>query len=305
MIERQSACDRTVLIASSRTRRAFLAATASLLAAATANAVPAETDHPPAIQSPIRWLAFYGPTADEATLAAYDIVVLDPAFQGSIRTIAVTGTRVCGYISLGEIRDSDPFRMYLAPEALLTENPDWPGTHRVDIRHPSWRTVVLDHQIPHIVSLGFTGLMFDTLDTPPYLEELDPVRYHGMRAAAIDLVRAIRTHWPNLMLIINRGYALLPDVVQHVDAIIAESFMTSPDHQSGGFVWHDRQLLDLQLTLLTPAAVRRPALPILSLDYWDPSDSKTIAEIYRRERDLGHHPYVATRSLDRIVPEER
>jgi hypothetical protein len=63
--------------------------------------------------------------------------------------------------------------------------------------------------------------------------------------------------------------------------------------------------VERQLTLLNPAVSRRPPLPILSLDYWDPDDTGTIAEIYRRERELGHHPYVATRSLDQIVPEER
>ena len=146
--------------------------------------------------------------------------------------------------------------------------------------------------------------MFDTLDTPPYLELLDPARYHGMREAAIGLVDSIRARWPEMMLIMNRGYALLPDVIQKVDAVIAESLMTSPDRQTGGFAWVDSRQVELQLKLLYPAVCRRPPLPILSLDYWDPNDARTIAEIYRRERLLGHHPYVATRLLDQIVPEE-
>jgi hypothetical protein len=28
-----------------------------------------------------------------------------------------------------------------------------------------------------------------------------------------------------------------------------------------------------------------------------------MTEIYSRQRQLGHHPYVATRVLDRIIPE--
>ena len=189
--------------------------------------------------------------------------------------------------------------------ALVSENPDWPGTYRVDVRHPSWRSLVLDRRIPSLVSQGFSGLMFDTLDTPPYLELLDPDRYHGMRDAAIGLVEAIRARWPEMMLIMNRGYALLPHVVQKIDAVIAESLITSPDGQTGGFAWVEPKHVELQLTQLNPATRRSPSLPILSLDYWDPSDTGTIAEIYRRERELGHHPYVATRSLDRIVPEQR
>jgi len=59
------------------------------------------------------------------------------------------------------------------------------------------------------------------------------------------------------------------------------------------------------MALLAPALHSEVPLPILSLDYWNPEDTKTIAEIYRRERELGHHPYVGTRMLDRIVPEPR
>ena len=292
-------------MASGQTRRAFLAATAGLLSAATGKSNSSEASVFSTPGKSIRWLAFYGVTAEESVLATYDIVVLDPAFQGSITLVAGAGARVCGYISLGEIRTSDPFLALLDRAALLPENPDWPGTRRVDIRHPSWRSLVLDRMIPSLASQGFTGLMCDTLDTPPYLEQLDPARYHGMREAAIGLVDSIRARWPEMMLIVNRGYALLPDVVQKVDAVIAESLMTSPDRQTGGFSWVDSQQVELQLTLLNPAALRQPPLPILSLDYWDPNDARTITEIYRRERELGHHPYVATRSLDQIVPEER
>jgi len=248
---------------------------------------------------------FYGMTAEESILATYDIVVLDPGFQGSISRLADAGTPVCGYLSLGEIRTSDPFLTFVDPAALLPENPDWPGTRRVDIRNPSWHLLMLDRRIPSLVSQGFTGLMLDTLDTPPYLESLDPVRYGGMREAAVALVHSIRLRWPEMALIMNRGYALLPDVVADIDAIIAESLMTSPDRGGRGFAWVDLHEVEEQLMLLDPAARRHPALPILSLDYWDPEDTNTIAEIYRREREIGHHPYVATRSLDIIVPEAR
>jgi uncharacterized protein (TIGR01370 family) len=291
--------------AGGQTRRAFLAAAAGLLCGAAGNRNASGASSLFDTQKPIRWLAYYGMTADESVLASYDIVVLDSGFQGSISRIAETGARVCGYVSLGEIRTSDPNLEFLDREALLPENSDWPGTRRVDVRHPSWRPLVLDRQIPLIASQGFTGLMLDTLDTPPYLELFDPARYHGMRQAAVELVHSIRARWPGMTLIMNRGYALLPDVLLKVDAILAESLLTSTNPRTGGFRWLDYSRVETQLAVLSPAACRRPRLPILSLDYWDPNDLSTIAEIYRRERELGHHPYVATRLLDRIVPEPK
>lgn len=292
-----------------RTRRAILTAVATIaggvLSAATANPSRSVPDWIPASDRPLRWLAFYGMMAAEAVLATYDIVVLDPAFQGSIDQVAAAGARVCGYLSLGEVRTGAPFINELDRAALLSENPDWQGTYRVDVRSLSWHSLVLDRQIPLLSEQGFTGLMFDTLDTPPHLEHQDPSRYAGMREAAITLVNSIRVRWPGMMLIMNRGYALLPDVRDRIDALIAESLMTLPDRRTGGFAWVDARQLEAQLALLEPAMHRRPPLPILSLDYWDPDDPTTIAEIYRRERGLSHHPYVATRCLDQIVPEQR
>lgn len=287
-------------LASGCTRRAFLAAagvapaTTGVFSVSRANSIPAP-------RRSIRWLAFYGPTADESILSSYDLVVLDPGYEGSIKLIRQSGTKVCGYLSLGEIRMSDPFLESIDPVALLPENPEWPGTRRVDVRHPSWRSVILA-RIPSLEAQDFTGLMLDTLDTPPYLELLDPVQYHGMRQAAIELVYCIRARWPELTLIVNRGYALLPDLIQNIDAVIAESLLTSPDQHTGKYTWVNSSQVELQLALLYPVAFRR--LPILSLDYWDPDDVTTVAEIYRRERLIGHHPYVATRLLDQIVPEE-
>jgi polysaccharide biosynthesis protein PelA len=258
------------------------------------NAVPAKS---------LRWVAFYGQNTDEAALAAYDIVVLDPGFLGAIDAVARSGAQVYGYLSLGEIRTANPVFASLDRAAVLSESAMWHGTHQLDIRHPSWRSLVLDRLVPSILDQGFTGVMLDTLDTPPHLEQMDGKRNAGMRQAAIDLVRAIRARNPGIKLIMNRGYALLPSVVDVLDALIAESLLTRPDPATGSAAWVSAREVAQQLALLAPALRRSRPLPILSLDYWAPDDTATIEQIYRRERKFGHHPYVATPLMDRILAE--
>jgi polysaccharide biosynthesis protein PelA len=251
----------------------------------------------------VKWIAFYGETADEQVLSAYDLVVLDPMFKGSKDLIAQSGARLCGYLSLGEIRTADTFYDRLDPAALLEENPAWPNTRRIDIRHRSWTNLILGEIIPAIAAQGFTGLLLDTLDTPPYLEQQDPVGKRGMRQAAVDLVRSIRLAFPDMLVIMNRGYNLLPDVAENLDGMVAESLLTTTlASEAGSYKWNAQSEIAQHLSLLAPAQHRRNRLPILSLDYWAPQDASTIREIYLRERQLGHHPYVATRMLDRIIP---
>jgi uncharacterized protein (TIGR01370 family) len=252
----------------------------------------------------VKWLAFYGETADEQELSRYDLVVLDPMFKGSKDMIAHAGARLCGYLSLGEISTTDGRYGQLDPAALLEANPAWPGTRRIDIRDRSWTNLVLDESIPTMVEAGFTGILLDTLDTPPYLERQDPRGNRGMVQAAINLVIAIRRAYPDILLIMNRGYDLLPNVADSLDGLVVESLLTTAKtSEVVSYRWNEQAEITLQLSLLAPALNRRVRLPILSLDYWAPEDASTISQIYSRERQLGHHPYVATRMLDRIIPE--
>src|SRR5579871_95617 len=122
----------------------------------------------------VKWIPFYGESADEQTLSAYDLVVLDPTFKGSKTAITQAGARICGYLSLAEIRTADAVYARLDPAARLDENPAWPGTRRIDIRHKSWTDLVVTDIVPAIIAAGFTGLLLDTLDTPPYLERQNP-----------------------------------------------------------------------------------------------------------------------------------
>ena len=251
----------------------------------------------------IKWLAFYGQTADENVLASYDVVVLDPAFGGSVATVAKAGARVCAYLSLGEIRSTDPIYAFVDRAALVGENPAWPGTFRVDVRHRSWQTLILDHAISEIHhSKHFAGLLLDTLDTPPYLEQRDPLTYRGMGQAAADLVWSIRKRYPNLLILVNRGYALLPGLAEIIDGVVAESMLTVyAADGNNAYKWNEASDVSLQISLLAPTRDRR--VPVLSLDYWDPQDAETIKRIYARQRRMGFHPYVATQMLDQVVPE--
>ena len=141
----------------------------------------------------VKWVAMYGPVADERALSSYDIVVLDPGFRGSVSSVREKGARVCAYLSLAEIRMTDPLYKEVSPKALLEANSAWPDTLRVDVRNAGWKQLVPDHALPRIVELGFDGVFLDTLDTPIYLEQMQPKNNKGMCDAGIDLVLAIRS----------------------------------------------------------------------------------------------------------------
>jgi len=252
----------------------------------------------------LAWTLFYGEDLEPAAFEGFDLVVLDPGFKSPLTPMRDLGTEVLGYLSLGEIKRTSPlFAQLDDPDLLLGENPNWPDTVLCDVRRPAWRALILDVAIPALLERGFSGLFFDTLDTPPHLEQTDPERYAGMRSAAIDLVRTIRRRHPDRMLLMNRGYALLPELIGQVDGVVAESLLTTYDVPANGYRWTEPRELDPHRQALRPLAEAEPPVPILSLDYWDAEDSATIREIYTRERALGHRPYVGQILLDRVLRE--
>jgi uncharacterized protein (TIGR01370 family) len=249
----------------------------------------------------VNWAVFYGDRSEIAAFEGYDVVVLDPHFTGEIATLA-KGAATLGYLSVGELSNRSPFFAKLGDDAaVLRENPNWPGTYAIDVRRPSWRRLVLEEIIPFIVAKGFNGLFLDTMDSLSQVENESFDAYRGMRDAGGELVRAMRRTYPDLAIMMNRGYAVLPDVVDVIDGVLAESLLTTYDFKTKTYQWVTSTSVDQHVQMLEPA--RKAGTPIFSLDYWNPDDAPAIQRIYQSERAMGHAPYVATILLNQLVRE--
>ena len=252
--------------------------------------------------SPSRWVIYYATEAEPIAFAAYDTVVLDADRYPPIGPLVERGKTVLGYLSLCEVASTRGYFAELQAEGLLIgEHPIWKGSHYIDIRDARWSRRVIEDLIPRLLRRGFTGLFLDTLDDAAMLDR-QPGR-RGMREAAVRLVKTIRRHYPDLTLMMNRGYDLLPAVERDVDAVLAESLNGTYDFATKQYRRVAPVDTAAQLSVLRAARARRPTLRLYSLDYWNPDDADGIAALYREARAAGFEAYVATIELDRLVPE--
>lgn len=249
-------------------------------------------------KEPLPWIAYYASDLPGEAFSRFALVIFDaedhPPLSARPRPIYL------GYLSLGEV---DPFRPYFEAverEGLLAGVNDRWGSHFVDLRDPRWSARVLDELLPALLDRGFDGVLLDTLDSSLYLEEQEPIRFKGMQDAAVRLVRQIRTRYPGLRIAMNRAYALLPRIDGELDYLLAESVYGGYDFERKTYVPVTRAESQAQLKLLHATRLRRPALDILTLDYWNPADTAGIARVYRKQKANGFHPYVSTILLDRI-----
>jgi len=255
---------------------------------------------------PFRWAVYYGADAPSEAFAEHRLVVFDSDRHPDIEPIAARRTQVLGYLSIGEVHRTRSYFAEVEREGILVyENPTWPGAFAVDVRDKRWRQRVLDELVPAILARGFQGVFLDTIDTATDLERRDRARFAGATLATIDLVRAIKRRYPQAVVVLNRGYDILPAVEGAIDMVLAESLVTAWDFSNAlPRLANDDQHRG-ETAVLKAAAQRNPKLRLLALEYWPPEDAAKLREIYAKVRDLGFAPYVATVELDRVVPEPR
>ncbi len=253
-----------------------------------------------------RWAVYYADAAAPEAFAPFDMVVFDSDRHPDLGPLHARKALAIGYLSVGEVhRTRSYFDEVSRQGLLLDENPTWPGAFAVDIRDRRWHARILDELVPAILARGFDGVFLDTVDTGTDLERRDRVRFAGATLATIELVRAIKRRYPSAVVVLNRGYDILPAVENSVDMVLAESLVTAWDFQNNRARMAPAPQHQAESAMLRQAAERNPKLKLLALEYWPPEDGAALKEIYAKVRALGFAPYVATVALDRVVPEPR
>lgn len=258
----------------------------------------------PSLKNISSYLVYYDNKEAPENFSRYDLVVLDISYPTPFQYLVDEDTLVLAYMNFGEIsQHRDYFKKLKSQGFFLEENPFWPGSFYVDLRNPLWKSFLIETLIPTILHKGYNGLFLDTLDNASFLENKDPKAHKGMTKAAIDLVKTLRYHYPQILIMVNRGYDLFPDIAKDVDMLLAESLYSDYNFETkSNFRVSEKDYLQ-QVASLKKLQKDYPHLSIFSLDYWDPQDSKTVGEIYQIQRNNGFIPYVADILLDKICKE--
>jgi uncharacterized protein (TIGR01370 family) len=203
------------------------------------------------------------------------------------------------YLSVGE---ADPRRDYWnevrgAP-FLVEPDPSWPENVRVDVRDPTWQAVLLDQEIPRLLALGFDGLMLDTIDTAPYLEAKDRVRFAGMQAALRDLLRTIHQRFPKAPLIAN-GTEALVDAAPFVDGFVIEGVFATYDFGRRLYRETTQQERSWKLAQIDRARAVAPR-PVFTIEYADVGDAALAAWATTQSEQHGFRPYVTVKDLNML-----
>ncbi len=250
-----------------------------------------------------RWAVYYDHTLPSSAFTEYDLVVFDRQHHPKLAPLLDRDITVLAYVSGGEIAQDAPFLTKLKGSgAILAHNATW-DSHVVDLTYAAWRSRVLE-QVADAEAKGFSGIMLDTLDSPlHYAAEKGKELGEANRLAAIQLVRDIRTTYPAMKLMMNRGLAILPEVSEQLDFILAESVLAETNVSTGQSRLFSPNTYRQVVAQLHAAQRQSPQLKIYTLDYWNKDDVDGIQLLYALQRAHGFAPYVTSPDLRQLSPE--
>lgn len=238
---------------------------------------------------------FYGANPPMEALRAYDAVVLDPGNLSDPSPWQGQSTHLFAYVSVGEVDPARPWAGDVKQEWLKADNPDW-NSRVVDLSAPGWHRFLLDRVIDPLWQRGWRGFFLDTLDSFQRFAKTD-VQRNEQVAGLAQLVRAIKTRYPEAELFFNRGFEVLPQVHQFAWGVAAESLFQGWNAQTRQYVAvpeDDRAWLLGQLRQVHDSY----GLPVVSIDYVAATDRKKMLATADKIRQEGVIPWVSVPELD-------
>lgn len=240
---------------------------------------------------------YYGSAAPVSELSRFDVVVLEPGHdfvppprgQGG-------GTRWLAYVSVGEVLASRSYFAQMPQQWLVGRNDTWQA-RIVDQSAQGWPGFFVSRVAAPLWKAGYQGFFLDTLDSYQLLGK-DAAMLERQRQGLLRLIRALRRAYPQAMLILNRGFELLPDLHDQIDAVAFESLYRGWSQARGEYVAVSEA--DRAWLLDQAQKVRAYGLPVVAIDYCPPGDRTCARDAAQRIRSHGIIPYIGDGHLQTV-----
>ena len=238
---------------------------------------------------------YYGAELPVDELRAFDIVVVEPDHGFDPKAYRTSASELFAYVSVGEVEPKRRYGKDLPAAWFNGENTAW-GARVVDQSNPAWPTFVVETVVAPLWDRGYRGLFLDTLDSYQLAAKTPEARRRQEQGLA-SVIRAIKRKFPELRLIFNRGFEILPEVHREAYALAVESLYQEWDQaaqQYGEVSQSEREWILGQLKTVTSEY----RLPVIVIDYVPPAQRDLARRTAEKIASLGYIPWVSTPALD-------
>lgn len=249
-----------------------------------------------------RWAIYYDEKLGPEAFQNLDLVVFDRIHHPTLAPLKGRVTML-GYVSIGEVSGHTPEKTILEKEGLLLEENSVWKSYIVDVSSPRWKAMVLGY-VDDVAAQGFDGVMLDTGESPiMWAQRKNPMRLRAMENGIVDMIKAIHNNHPNMKIMVNRAFQILPAVANDIDYVLAESIYTNTNVSTGQYGIFSPSTFGEVAKKLQQLGALAPRLQIFTLDYWNMDDVNGLERICMAQRAQGFIPYVTTPDLRSYTPE--
>jgi hypothetical protein len=241
-------------------------------------------------------IVYYGKDISYPMVGIHDYIIVEPNnIDTTKHGFAVYKNKMYAYVSIGEIDPNDPAYKKLDKKLIVGKNNAW-KSKLLDLTNPEYKKFLFADMIAPQIKKGFKNFFFDTLDSYQLIAKTPQERAKS-EAALVDIIHTFHQRYPNAKLILNRGFEIIDQVHNDINAVLFESYYHGVGGKDLAYIPvsdTDRQWLDKQLK-----KVSNYGLDIICVDYLPLEQLiHKPTTLLNKLQNKGFIPYVATKELD-------
>lgn len=240
---------------------------------------------------------FYAKNPPVNELTAFDhVVVEDAALTDKDRRLLLSGTRtVYAYVSLGEYESWRKPDEVLPDGLIKTKNKQW-NSSVVDVSHPYWLSYIMQQRVAHLLAQGYNGIFLDTLDSYQLFAKKKKQK-RAMQLALINIVKKIRSQYPHVKILVNRGFEIIDEIAPSINGVVAESVFQTWDDVNKKY--RKVRASDTKYLLKKLQTIQnKHRLPVVVIDYVAVRNRDLAIDTANKIVEHGFTPWVSVPSLD-------
>ncbi len=242
-------------------------------------------------------MVYYGKDIPYTLVGIHDYIIVQPD-NVNVASHGFKSYRdnIYAYVSIGELEVNQPYYDHVDPKWIVAENKIW-HSKVADISNSDYHEFLYTQVIEPKIAAGFKHFFFDTLDSY-HIAAKTPKEKEKMRQGLIHFINTFSKRYPDAKLIVNRGFEVIDDIHQSLEAVLFESLfegLSSKDLSYKSVSKSDRAWLMGKIK-----TIRQHDVPVIALDYVSIEKPELIHKTIKSIEALGLIPYVGDRDLMRI-----
>lgn len=235
-------------------------------------------------------ILYYGKNISYPMVGVHDYIIVQPDSINSYRHgFRLYQDKIYAYVSIGEIHSDTKEYGEIDLKWIVAENRAW-NSQVIDIKNEAYQQFLFEKMIKPLIKRGFRNFFFDTLDAYQLAAKSDHEREESEKALA-QFINTFHQKYPESKLIINRGFEIIDDVHNAVDAVLFESYYQNANYEKvsdADRVWLDRYI----------QKIKSYDLDVISVEYVKEGESQQARDIVENVLAKEMIPYVANRHLN-------